>query len=287
MTERNWLPLAGLFLGIFGLVVIGFYLYKYNHRIFYLIKSSDSQEMHWIALGEVPHRKEKYPPQGLTYVNGKLIFSNHWKDTKSGLFLFDSKDMTLEAVSSMPHEAIHTSGLAWDGTFLWAVDYKSNYLYKLDMEKTFKQDTAYVLDKYPTSLEGTSASTIITIDDKQYVAVSDFERTCRTYIFDLKNVDMLKKSPISEVAIISYSNESFSQGLTWDGLFLYEALNKVGTDQINVYDIKDAIRQQKSHRIKKVRSFSGPSPSIEDLATDGKYLWTSDEKTYRFYKLKL
>ena len=46
----------------------------------------------------------------------------------------------------------------------------------------------------------------------------------------------------------------------------------------------DAIHQRDDDLVRKLGSFASGGPSVEDLATDGQVMWSSDEDTYRFYR---
>jgi hypothetical protein len=82
--------------------------------------------VHWEDLGPTPLGEKRYTPQGLTWVDGRIVFANTWKNAKSRVYRYAPEPMTLEGTFDMPDEAVHTSGLAWDGAHLWAVDYVSN-----------------------------------------------------------------------------------------------------------------------------------------------------------------
>ena len=241
----------------------------------------------WQDLGVPPGGAEHYPPQGMTLVGDRLGFTNHHNDTKSAMYLVDTATMTIQASAEMPPEAVHTSGLGWDGQTLWAVDYKSLQLYALDLEATFDQGQAAVTGSWPTGLEGASALTVVELDGVIYLAISDFMRTARTYLIQRDRVSQLDPDhPLPDLASVSYRNGTFSQGLTWDGRYLYETVNNRGVDRIEVYDIATALRAQDSNQVLRVGSFEAPGRAGEDLATDGQRLWTSDEASYRWYVLR-
>ena len=251
----------------------------------YLATADMGSPKDWADLGAVPKTQEKYPPQGLTLVGEHLVFTNHWKDTKSGLYKLDPADMSVVAESEMPARATHTSGLAWDGTDLFAVDYETGEIFRLDLDASFANGQAVVKAAYPTSLKGASAAAILKVDNTPYIAVSDFLGTSRTYIAPLDRLSELGDKTMPDIAVASYPNRSFSQGLTFDGEYLYEAVNARGDDRVEVLDVLEAVRNKDSNLVRHCGSFAGPAPSIEDLANDGTTLWTSDEITYRFYKL--
>jgi glutamine cyclotransferase len=239
----------------------------------------------WEQLTEVPEAENHYPPQGLTRVDDKLVFTNHWKDTKSAMYLMDLETMEVLDETEMPPEAVHTSGLAWDGESLWAVDYKSNRLYVIDLAASFEGDEVVVRESYPTGLGGTSAMTLVDVDGVDYMAISDFMRTGLTYLVPKADAPKLADHPIADLAVATYKNRGFSQGLTWDGTFLYETSNSLGRDCVHVYRVDEAIRSNGAEKVDYVGRIKGPVSFLEDLATDGERMWTSSERAYHFYVL--
>ncbi len=243
----------------------------------------NSKNINWIDKGPTPLGEKKYTPQGLTSVNGRLIFANTWKSTKSRVYEFDVEEMTILRFFDMPDGANHTSGLAWDGKFLWAVDYISNKGYCIDLESSFQSGIVQLLGDFELMLKGTSACCIVNWKGKEYLAVSDFMNSRKTY-FILRN-EALKKGSVEGVIEFEYENEGFSQGLEFINGFLYESENKFGKSIINMIDM-NKLEKTRNSKQSTIKQFLGPSWGIEDLAFDGEYLWTSDEVRYRFFKTK-
>ncbi len=251
----------------------------------FLCRPDHSPATPWTDLGEVPGGAERYPPQGMTLMGDQLVFTNHWNDTKSGVYLVDPDSMTVLEEREMPPEAVHTSGLGWDGETLWAVDYKSLLIYAIDPVASFEGDQVVVTSTWPTGLGGSSALTCFELDGVWWLAVSDFMNSARTYVFPRDAIDGLHQQPLDELATISFPNGTFSQGLTWDGRYLLETVGNRGVDRIEVYDIVEALRQEDSSLVHNLGNFAAPEQAGEDLATDGDRLWTSDEHSYRWYRL--
>ena len=235
----------------------------------------------WEALGPTPMNAEKYTPQGLTFADGDLVFANSWKNTKSRIYRIGPESMAITATFDMPDEAVHTSGLAYDAPYLWAVDNISNRCYKIDMEKSFVAGKAEVVGSFATGLKGTSACGFLSYKGEQLLAISDFMRQARTYI--VRADEAVLKEQMQDSTVFSYSNEGFSQGLVWDGCYLYESENKLGINVINQMDI-DKLSETGSARKATIRQFNAPSKSVEDLAWDGEYIYTSDEAVFMFYQ---
>lgn len=251
-------------------------------------------ETEWRSLGPSPGAAERYPPQGMTVKGDSLIVTNHWNGRKSGLYRVNLDTGDVEAEAVMPPEARHTSGLTWDGTRLWALDHESNLLYRLDVEESFASGEAAVEATVDTGLRGASGLTHLTLDGVEYFAVSDFLWTiettpslpigsAETYVVPREELEAGRDVPAA--AVVRYDNGGYSQGLTWDGEYLYESLNNVGTDRIEVVDIAEAVHRSPTDSVDVVGSFDGPAGRIEDLGTDGNRLWTTDEGTYELYRL--
>ena len=126
---------------------------------------------------------------------------------------------------------------------------------------------------------------MVTIGSDVYLAISDFLNTHRTYLIHRDKVPQLNQSSLPELATICYRNGAFSQGLTWDGRYLYEAIGNRSTDRIEVYDVTQALVQGDSALVRNLGSFTAPGKMVEDMATDGRRLWTSDEHSYHWYVL--
>ena len=245
--------------------------------------AAESLEIEWDSVALAPQADRNFPPQGLVAIDDWIVFSNHWQDTHSELFILDPTNGSVLQHASMPTEAKHIAGLAWDGTTLWAVDYGSGYLYRLDYARTFCEGTAAVMSRFDTGLEGASGLTSIVLGDVQYLAISDFLNMERTYVIRLDRVGELESRSIPEIAEISYFNGGFSQGLAWDGTFLYDAVNFVGRDRIQIVDIGPALLG--SAREAEILGYlPTPAADVEDLAVRNEELWTSDEGTYEIYR---
>lgn len=263
---------------LFGFMYSGCtYLRKGNAR---------SETITWEDTGPTPLGEKKFTPQGMTWVNGKIIFSNTWKDTRSRVYEIDPETMAPLRHFDMPAEAVHTSGLAWDGTYLWGVDHKSNRAYCIDLEASLASEEVQLIGSFDTTLKGTSACCIVSWEGKSYLAISDFAifdfMHPRQTIF-VRMYDALKNGTAEDAIDLSYRNGGLSQGLEFIDGYLYEATNKLGVNVINKLDL-NKLAETHSARKATVAQLRAPSKGIEDLAWSGKALWTSDETTFRFYR---
>ncbi len=236
----------------------------------------------WKNLGSTPSAAEKYTPQGLTYINGYLYLAESHNDEIGMVYKIDPSQDVGRIVASfkLPYDAVHTSGLAWDGHYLWAVDYVSKKLYQIDLAGSLSSGQAVTKNEYATGLDGPSAITIFNWQQDTYLAVSDFMNTKRTYI--LKHGSYKAGVSITEQSLFSFKNKVFSQGLTSDGQYLYEATNKVGKDVIYKLDLCK-IFALKNFDQAVVEIYQAPADMVEDLAVGDGKIWTSDESTFAIY----
>lgn len=238
----------------------------------------------WEDMGPTPLSEEKYTPQGMAWVANKLVFANSWDDKRSRVYEIEPSNMEILRYFDMPPEAVHTSGLTWDGKHLWAVDYISNKGYCIDLEESLKAAEAKVVGEFDTTLKGTSACCIVWWEGREYLAISDFMRTKQT-IF-VKMHEAVKKGSAEGLIDFEYRNEGFSQGLEFAEGFLYESENKLGKNVVNKIDL-EKLKETKKARRATVKQYPAPDKGVEDLAWDGEYMWTSDEAVFRFFKGKL
>lgn len=251
-----------------------------------LQRKSDERHIEavWEDQGPTPMGEHGFTPQGLTFAGGRLIFANTWKDQQSRVYEIDPVSMKIGRFFDMPPEALHTSGLAAKDGVLWAVDYRSNQAYCIDLESSFARKAVQVRGTFSTTLEGTSACSLVQWKGEELLAISDFMNS-KTTIF-VRTAKALVGGTAESAVVFSYRNEGFSQGLEFFGGYLYESENKLGVDVVNVIDL-DLLKDFRSSRKATIAQFDAPSRGVEDLAWSGERLWTSDETVFRFYSTTL
>lgn len=238
-------------------------------------------QVHWQDMGATPLGEKGYTPQGMTWVDGRIIWANTWKNTRSRVYEIDPDSMEIARHFDMPDGAGHTSGLAWDGEHLWGVDYIANRAYCIELEESLAAGKVKEVGSFDTTLRGTSACCMVPWEGETLLAISDFMHTRRTVF--VRYQEALRKGTAADEIVFSYQNEGFSQGLEFTAGFLYESENKRGVDIINRLDL-DLLRETRHARRATVRQYPAPSGGVEDLAWDGSVMWTSDESVFRFFK---
>jgi len=238
----------------------------------------------WEDKGPTPLGEKGYTPQGLISVSSKLIFANSWDDTNSRVYEIDPETMSIGRTFDMPPEAVHTSGLAWDGAFLWAVDYISNRGYAIHLEESLSTGRAKLAGSFDTTLGGTSACCLLPWEGETVLAISDFMRTRETVF--VRHREAVKSGSAEGHIVFRYRNEGWSQGLEYLDGFLYESENKWGQNVLNKMDL-DVLKRTRSARSATVKQYAAPAGGVEDLAWDGAFIWTSDETVFRFFRGEL
>jgi len=254
------------------------------HNLFIRQPEGRVGQVVWEERGPTTGSENGYTPQGIAWVKGRLLFANSWKDTLSRVYEIDPADMKVARWFDMPPEAVHTSGLSWDGSYLWGVDYISNRAYRIDLEPSLASGTAVVVGSFPTGLEGTSACAVVAWEGESLLAISDFMRTRRTYF--VRYEEALATGAALAAVEFSYENEGFSQGLEFAEGNLFETENKWRSAVINRLDI-GRLRETGKARDSIVKQYPAPDRGVEDLVLGGGYMWTSDEHVFRFFRGKL
>lgn len=282
MSKPQLVALAVVF--AIGVVVIVAVRVYGAHNLFIRQSGERVGEATWEDKGPTPLGEKGYTPQGLTIVDSKLIFANSWDDIKSRVYEIDPETMKIGRTFDMPDEAVHTSGLAWDGSLLWAVDYISNRGYAIELEESLASGRAKVSGSFDTTLGGTSACALLPWEGETVLAISDFMRTRETVF--VRHRRAVESGSAREHIVFRYRNEGWSQGLEYADGFLYESENKWGRNVINKMSI-DLLKGTRNARSAIVKQFTAPANGVEDLAWDGSTLWTSDETVFRFFRGEL
>lgn len=273
----------GIILAVLALAaVLGTIIWRY-HPLKLLVRQTGQKTRlaTWDSLGPTLPVGQDHTPQGMTSIDNDIIFASSLMNTKSIVYRIDGQSMEVLQEFDMPPEAVHTSGLAFDGQHLWAVDYISNQCYELDQAASFISGNAVVTRRFATGLKGTSACCFVFYQGELLLAISDFMHTRRTYL--VRHQQAAEAGDMKNAVVVSYENEGFSQGLAWDGEYLYESENKLGRDVVNKMDLALLLKTGKA-RAATVVQFNGPANGIEDMAILGDLLYTSDETTFQFYK---
>jgi len=234
-------------------------------------------------LSSTPLSSENSKPQGIVMLNdASFLLSVHHNDTKSTIYQVNKIDQQIMSEFDMPPDATHTSGITIVDSTLIAVDYNSNKIYFIDLYKSLNEKKVKLESAINTDLGGTSAITSFTWNQTKYIAVSDFLNSRKTYILDYN--ELLENQNFSKSKISQYNNGWFSQGIAFNDGYIFESRNSTfGNGYIECRRIEDILNGNQV-KVSKVRtSLKG----IEDIDYDGTHWWTTDELTFRYYKMEI
>ena len=211
-----------------------------------------------------PAANEGFSAQGLTWYEGKLLISGHFENLRSVVYEIDPADGTILRSFDMPAEATHTSGIWWDGEFLWACDYNADKVFKLNLEESLETETASVVGSFESTLQGTSAVCIAEYEGERVLVLSDFAATASTYLIDFEGA--IEDGTAEGHILGSYANGGASQGLLYVEDFLYECDNQV--NQLLKLDLEEAVTAG-NYLDAVLESYTIPSASTQGVAWDG------------------
>jgi hypothetical protein len=224
-------------------------------------------------------------PQGLCFLpNGHLLFSAHYSDRYSRVFLIDpANDWETIGTFKMPSDATHTSGLSQRQTGeVVTVDYNSGKIYFLDLQASLRTSEAVVKSSAETGLSGASACECFTYHGTEFLAVSDFMGSCQTYIADLEKVRAT--GVLQGCVTCKFGNMQFCQGMTVKGGVLYESSNTIlGFSCLEARRCDDIF----NGNMKKSKLVLLPLRGIEELSFHGGLLYTCDEASGRFARIDM
>ena len=254
----------------------------------------------WDLGPPVPDAERAYPPQGMCVApGGTVYFTNHLHDRSSHLYRL-SGSLLVEARSTW--SAKHPGGLAADAAGgLWAVDYRDNSIYVIDIDRSFAGSMEVVTRRtIKTGLGSASAITWVTrqagpgVEPQSFLALSEFSlgnpAGSRTFLVAEDRIAELAYREPVKASHTSYRNGGYSQGLASDGRFMYESTSPLGPDRIDVYDtVAPPHRGQSRLGLRHVGGFAAPGNCVEQLAVDAERdrLIVSDECTFQFFTVPL
>jgi len=238
--------------------------------------------MDFEKFGDTPYKGNGYKPQGLSFLtDSTFLLSVHHKDELSTVHEVDKNTTTSKREFKMPSTASHTSGLSVYEGQLYACDYNDKRIYLIDIEKSFTTGEAHVIKYFDTPLGGTSAMEMFKHKGKEYMAISDFMNSRKTYVLDYGILD--SSQSFDEAIVVSYSNGYFSQGLMYHSGKLIETTNSLFRGAfVEIRDIDSVLNG--SNNVEKI---DVPMKAIEDIDINNGVFWTTDEKTFEYVTFKL
>ena len=114
----------------------------------------------------------------------------------------------------MPDGARHTSGLALNGTYLIAVDYGAERVYRMDLEASLSSGTAEDVMSFDTTIRNASAAAFVSFGQREYLAITQHSYSAKTFLIDIKKA-RLAGTAVDSI-VFTYRSASFSQGIAFN-----------------------------------------------------------------------
>jgi len=254
-------------------------LYAYP-RILEIYKPIDTNKINWNKIFDLKTLDKDYIAQGIEIYNNYLLYTVHKRDAESHLLVFEiksNKNLKHLFTTSFPKVATHVSDLSIHNNFLYAIDYASYNLYKIDITKTLDAKTLIIERTIPTNLTNSGSIIVTNYNEKDIILISQFIVNKNIKAFYLDNLADKNKKPIFEI-----ESKYYIQGLYADNNHIYITSNSYGVDPIFITK-KSVLFNTKNLHNKSTISFNGPGKMIEDIVLYDDYIITSDEETNKIY----
>ena len=266
----------------FILFILFFIAYISYGRVKEIVQPIKMKKTEWIELFDVTKLNKDYVPQGIEVYKNYLLFTVHKKDKSSLLIVFKINNSKLYYLYKIkfPPEATHVSDLSLYKNNLYAIDYASNNLYKIDIEKTINSKKLTVLSKMQTHLKRSGSIVVTNYNNEDVVFITQFILNKNINVYRLTDLSKKDKKPI-----ISIDSKYFIQGLYKQNNKFLISSNKYGKDPIFVCKY-NALLEERSINTNNILIINGPGKMIEDLVLYNGYIITSDEDSYKIYITK-
>jgi len=252
-------------------------------RALELFNPINAKKIEWQELYELKELDPSYLAQGIEIYQDYLFHTVHCKDKKSFLIVFkfdQERNLKYLFTSSFPKIATHVSDLSIFNQKLYAIDYASNNLYIISIEKTLIQKKLVIEKTLSTNIRLSGSIIVTEINDDLVIFISQFGISKKIKVYSLASLVEKTKKPLFEI-----DAKYFIQGLYKNQEEIFISSNVNGIDPIFITNTKSLFQTctlQKS----KTRAVLGPGTMIEDIAVYKGYIVTSDEKTNKIYITK-
>jgi len=262
---------------LFLIIVIFLLLFS---RVFEILKPIDNiKNIEWREVFTLSTLDKKYVAQGIEVYKDYLLYTVHKDDESSLLLVFKIKDGNLIYLfsSNFPEIATHVSDLSIYDNKLYAIDYASNNLYRINLDKTI-QSKKLIIDKtVQTNLKRSGSIIITKYHGKTVALITQFILSNKILVYYLDDISNKDKKTIAKIDAKYYIQGLYEK----DGL-IYVSSNKLGIDPIFVIKKQDMF-EKNSINLPSTVILASHGKMIEDIVVYKGYLITSDEEDNKIY----
>ena len=267
-------------LTIISILLAGCIAKEIPQKIFEIVKPIKMKKVEWKEIFSLINLDKDYVAQGIEIYKDYLLFTVHKLDKKSVLLVFNIKE-TGELIhlfsTDFPRIATHVSDLSIYKDILYAIDYASNNLYIINIDKTIQEKKLVVINKIQTNLLKSGSIIVSNYKKEKMLFISQFiiSNKISTYKFD--HIDIEKKKPYIDI-----DAKYYIQGLYQKGNTVLVSSNKYGIDPIFIINKKEML-ENKSINIPSTLAITSPGKMVEDIVIFNDFIITSDEENNKLY----
>lgn len=213
----------------------------------------------WTRVAETPLAAEGWKPQGLAFMDGAPLLAAYEGETAKLFTLRRGAWAEVAVTGAAPY---HASGLEPTAGGWWLIDYVSGHVLKL-------------VPDGPDRLRA-----VIDHDTGEPEISAGFERDGTLWVSVFGGTGAYLGFPIEGDRLGPPERRPAAGYIQGDAIAdgrVYQAVNKIGTDEIHVYGPDDA----------RTMVFNAPGDLVEDLHVEDGVLWTSDEDNFGLFKTDL
>lgn len=222
-----------------------------------------------------------YIPQAISGDGHRLYLTFARSNAPSLLAIYSVHRPTLLTKFEFPGTVTKLSGMDYFDHKLWLIDGQNGKLVTVDIARSIEAGSLQIADEIDTGIEGASGLAFISYRGRTYMAISVFLKEGETYLIDYSQA--LKGTGFAKSIRYTIKNYNFSQGLAYDGRYLYDANSFFGLDRIFKIDIEKAIANE-SYNGAIVEVFNSPDQMIKGIYIYDNEIWTVDEYSLKLYK---
>lgn len=262
------------------LLIIGCSIKEVPHKLYEIVKPIEMHTIKWKEVFSLNELNPKYIAQGIEVYQNYLFFTIHEEDKKSIFIVFNIEtngNLTHLFSTDFPTIATHVSDLSIYKDILYAIDYASNNLYQIDIQKTIKKKELVISNTFQTHLPRSGSIIVNKYNHNQTLLISQFILNNKISAYTFQNLTDKDKKPSLKI-----SAKYYIQGLYEKGDTVYISSNKYGIDPIFIINKKEMLKN-KNIDLPSTVIINSPGKMVEDLVIYNDYIFTSDEETNKIY----
>ena len=265
---------------IFVLLLTGCIKYGVHTKLFEIVKPIKLKNIEWKEIFSLATLDKTYVAQGIEVYKNYLLYTVHKENKESILLIFNIQntgELNFLFSTSFPKIATHVSDLSIYNNTLYGIDYASNNLYEIDIDKTIKDKKLNITNTIQTHLKRSGSIIVTDYKNEKTLFVSQFIISNKISVFKFKDLGNKEKIPLIEI-----DAKHYIQGLYEKDNLIYVSSNKYGIDPIFIINKENMIKNS-SINIPSTIAITGPGKMIEDIVIFNDYIITSDEETNEIY----